>query len=427
MFIGNIVSILLNIATVKILTNRFSTNDFGIYSITMSFNTFPQLVLFAPISAAIFPFIKKHKEQNNYLGFQREIFDLFYFVVIILLAIIMMIAGLSVVIPFLRLNEIYLLLMALFFSSSISALTILDTFSLANSKIKQYVIFPIVNLFLKLLMIAVLFFVHLSPYSLILLFCLIQSFFFVFELHYLRKREIVTYRISLNISSIFNIKTEVKRNILKYSQNFVLWGAFAWLQTFLDKYLLQSYANSSTVAVYAVYYQYGFFPFTIFSSIISQYITPIYFDKYSAGIASILPFLKKLIVRTNIFLIACSFVLPVLAYYIAPFTIKILTSTDYLKFISDFPYIVLAGSFYCFSQIITVPLLGSDQVKKIKFPKIMSSVLAVIFFAILAPRYHLVGIMISLLISNAFYFITIMFANWQYYKQLKDLIYNEQQ
>lgn len=419
MFIGNIITVLLNIATVKVLTNKYDTSDFGVYSLSMAFNVFPQLVLFAPISASIFPFVQKHKNEKSYSLFQKQVFDLFYFVVLLLTFLIALFAIFNFYTGLYPFSTVYLLLLSLSFSTTISALTTLDTFSLANSNTKEYVVFPIINMFIKLLMLAVLFQVKISPYNLILLFCVFQFLFFFVELSYLRKKAIVDYMIRINFKDIFTINTEIKKEIIKYAQNFCLWGAFAWLQTFLDKFLLKDYTNSSAVAIYAVYYQYGFFPFTILSSVISQYITPIYFSKTGNDTAGMLVFLKKLLVNTLLFLFITCLILPILSYYIAPFFIRVLTTKEYLKFIQYFPIIVLAGCFYCYSQILTVPLLHSDLVKKIRFPKIASSVLAVILFALLAPKYNLLGILTALMVSNIFYFVVILIANLQFYRSIK--------
>ena len=85
LLIGNVLTILFNILSVKLLTNKYSTNDFGEYSLIISSASFFQLVLFAPISASIMPFINREKEMNRYSTFQQTIFSLFNTMVFALL------------------------------------------------------------------------------------------------------------------------------------------------------------------------------------------------------------------------------------------------------------------------------------------------------------------------------------------------------
>lgn len=418
MLLGNLLTIVINIATVKILTNKYSVFDFGTYSLIISFTTLPQLVLFAPIASAIFPFIKQRKEELKYEEFQKNLFELFFLVVIILVFIIFGLLAINLWLNFINNDIIYLVLVSLLFSATLSWLAMLDTFSLANFKIKEYTIFPIINLLLKLIVLGIIFNVKVQPSILILLFGILQFLFCVIEHKFLTKKKILTYVLKFNEIQLLKVSSSQKREILMYAKNFFIWGLFGWAQNFFDKWFLNQYTGSDSVGIYAVYYQYGFFPFTIFSSIISQYITPIYFSKLGDNRSSF-SFLKKLILYCIFFLIVFCIALVALAYWVAPYFIEIFTNKHYLVEIGLFPIIVLAGCFYGFGQIITVPLLNSDFVKRIRFPKIASSIAAVILFYMLVPKLGLLGILLSLCLSNLFYFISLFLININYLKKLK--------
>lgn len=415
MLVGNLTSVILNILIVKILTNKFSIAEFGIYSLIVAFSTFPQLVLFAPISAAIFPFINRKKENNLYNDFQKDMFNLFFLIGFVLLIILLMVTGLTIYGNGLSPELLAILASSFLFSVTLSWLTMLDTFSLANHKVKEFTVFPTVNLLSKFVALIGIMFckTHVVPAAVILVFCLIQTVLCGAEFFYLRRKKILDYKITFSFKEIVQIKTASKQEVLKYAQNFFLWGIFGWGQSFFDKWFLNYYNGSSSVAIYAVYYQYGFFPFTIFSSIISQYITPLFFSKISRN-EEALSFLKRLLNYCVLGLLIFSGVLIILAYYIAPFFIKIFTNARYLESIHLFPIIVLAGIFFGFGQIITVPLLNSDFVKKIRLPKISSAILSVTLFGLLVPRYGLTGILIALLLSNMVYFVSLLVINYNY-------------
>lgn len=418
MLAGNLLTILINVATVKLLTNKFSVGDFGIYSLVISFTVLPQLVLFAPIAASIFPFIKNRKDENRYDDFQKDLFDLFFLIVFGLLLILIIGYLFNQIFHLLPDGIIYLVFLSVLFSTTMSWLAMLDTFSLANFKIKAYTLFPIINLVLKLFGLFAVFRLTITPQSLILLFSLIQLLFCFVELYALKNNGTITCALKVKLADVFSINSASKKQIINYSKNFLIWGLFGWAQTFLDKWVLNHYNGSSTVGIYAVYYQYGFFPFTIFSSIISQYITPIFFSKIDNNQNSF-SFLRRLLIYSIFFLIVFCISMAVLAYYIAPFFIRIFTNAHYLEYIHLFPIIVLAGCFYGFGQIITVPLLNSDFVGRIRFPKIATAIIAVILFWILIPIFGFGGILYSLLLSNMFYFFSLLVINFSYLRNLK--------
>ena len=418
MLMGNLLTILINIAIVKILTNKFSTEDFGIYSLIISFAVLPQLVLFAPIAASIFPFIKKKKDENKYNCFQKDLFDLFFLIAACLFISLLIAFSINLFFQVIPNELIYLGLFSVLFSITFSWLTMLDTFSLANSRVKEYTLFPIINLIIKMIALLAIYKIDIIPQTLIVIFSVIHFTLCFIEFLYLKKNGTITHSIRLKLDEVFSIRSPAKKEIINYSKNFFLWGLFAWGQTFFDKWFLHHYIGSSTVAIYAVYYQYGFFPFAIFSSIISQYITPLYFSKNSHA-QDALDFLKKLLYYCAFFLVVFCTVMYVSAFYLSPFFIRIFTNVNYLEYINLFPIIVLAGCFYGFGQIITVPLLNSESVGRIRFPKITAAIMAMALFWILVPRFGLRGILYSLLISNIFYFTSLFFINWSHLKILR--------
>lgn len=418
---SNVVSILLTILTIKLLTNKFSTADFGDYSLIMAIAAFPQVVLFSPLSASIFPFFKKMNINDNYyLNFQKDIFDIFFLFILILFSLIILCFFLNQFFSFINLHFIFLFILSICFSASISSLTILDSFSLASSNVKEFTLFPIINLTLKLLLILIIFKIKMTPTILIWFFCAVHFILFIFQAQYLKNKNIITYIPKFKLRNVFTISTPIKSEIFIYGKNFFIWGLFTWAQSFFDKWFLNKYSTPRDVGVYAVYFQYGFFPFTVFSSIISQYITPIYYSKIDENEA-LYKFMKNFIFFLIFFLSLSILILPLISYYIAPPIIKTLTNSNYLLHIKHFPYIVLAGCFYCFGQIGALPLLNAKLVKQVRFPKIASSILAVLLFWYLVPNLGILGIILSLVIINIFYCAIIYIFNINYFLKLRPI------
>jgi len=419
MLIGTLISNILNIILVKVLTNRLSTEDFGTYSLIMAFTSFPQIILLAPLSAAIFPFFKKNDPVESITKLQNNIYELFIFINMILLVIPVMAWGTCLLFQISWSEYIQFFFLAVFFSGTVSILSIMDSISLANSKIKLFTLFPLFNLVLKILIALILFVYDAGPIRLIVYFSIGQFFFFLIEYAYLRRKKIILFSLSFPLKSVGNIWKNQKKEIIIYSSNLTLWGFFSWLQAFFDKWFLHQYFTSVEVGIYSVYFQYGFLPFVILSSVVSQYITPKYYANkvdYQSCMNFMQRLFKYLYITFPILLLGA----PVIAYFLSPMLIELLTNSSYLKYIAVFPWIVSAGTFYFYGQIFAVPLMSKELVGRIRMPKIVSSLFAVLLFGILTPKYGVRGVVFSLLIANIFFLIIILKKNRNYMLKLSE-------
>lgn len=415
MFIGTFSSNVLNIILLKFLTNKFPPNDFGTYSLVMALSAFPQVILFTPLSAAILPFFKKLVSSNQ-RDLLHQIFELFIFINIIFLLLIPIPIGLSHFTELLSMKQIHYLIIALIFSSTVTALTILDSFSLANNKINEFIWFPVGNIVIKIVFLIILIHIPFNPIQIILIFSLGQILLFLIQFYWFKKKKIIKTPLQIKFTNLIEFNS-YKKEILLYSSNLTLWGIFAWLQTFCDKWILNTYSSPKEVGIYAIYFQYGVVPFTILSSIFSQYITPKYFS-YLGNHSQTLIFMKKLFKLILITFLPMIIIAPLMAHYLGPYFIELLTSSLYLESIELFIYPVIAGVFFFYGQILAVPLMNEKLIKKVRVPKILSSILSVLLFLIFIPRLGILGVFISLISTNIFYFMLIALSNITYFREL---------
>src|SRR5262249_38120047 len=71
--------------------------------------------------------------------------------------------------------------------------------------------------------------------------------------------------------------------LLDYGKYFMLWGAFTWLQLASDRWAVKLYLNDATVGLFAVAYQIASVPAVIVAGCLSQFITPIVFQRARSG------------------------------------------------------------------------------------------------------------------------------------------------
>lgn len=407
---GSLLSTFVNVIITKLLTNKLSLNDYGIYTLIMSITSFPLVVLFAPLFASIFPFYNKYKhDEDQAQKFQDNIFEIFLFLNISLFLVIIIFWIFNFYFNFVSNDVFYSVFVAFFFTLGMSALTLLDNFSLAQAAYKEFSFFTVFNLVSKALLIYLLYNISIKAIVLVEIFSVFHFIYFIFEYFVLLKKNIIR-KIKIKFNKLTSFKSEIKIEILNYSKNFFYWGFFAWTQNFFDKWILKFNTSKEDVAIFSVYYQYGFFPFTVLSSVIVQYLTPKYFSKNNLK-GEMAVFLKNFIHINLIGVFVFLLVLPVTSFFIAGPILEILTNSNYLIYINQFPLMVISGCFFCMAQILNLTVMKEELISQARLPKIVLPILSVILYWILIPLFQIKGLFISLVVVNFLYFISMLIIN----------------
>ena len=261
----------------------------------------------------------------------------------------------------------------------------------------------------KALLIYLLYNVSIKAIVLVEIFSVFHFIYFIFEYFVLLKKNIIR-KIKIKFNKLTSFKSEIKIEILNYSKNFFYWGFFAWTQNFFDKWILKFNTSKEDVAIFSVYYQYGFFPFTVLSSVIVQYLTPKYFSKNNLK-GEMAVFLKNFIHINLIGVFVFLLVLPVTSFFIAGPILEILTNSNYLIYINQFPLMVISGCFFCMAQILNLTVMKEELISQARLPKIVLPILSVILYWILIPLFQIKGLFISLVVVNFLYFISMLIIN----------------
>ena len=71
----------------------------------------------------------------------------------------------------------------------------------------------------------------------------------------------------------------LKDEILKYSRYTSYWGIFTWVYLSSDKWLIEYFFGGEEVAAFVVLLQLGYYPMSLISGILNQFLAPIFFEK----------------------------------------------------------------------------------------------------------------------------------------------------
>ena len=209
------------------------------------------------------------------------------------------------------------------------------------------------------------------------------------------------------------IATDSGRNwteeIWAFSWPSITWGIFVWAQMSSDRWALGIFSTMHDVGKYAVLYQLGYYPISIVTGMVMQFLAPIFYQRagdasdsqrianvnrlswYLAGLTigvTGVAFLTVLSLHTQIFRI---------------FVAKEYASVSYLL-----PWILLSGGIFTAGQTFELKLMSHKKTNAMIVVKIITAMLGVIFNFIGAYLYGIVGIVFASILYSAVYFLWIL-------------------
>lgn len=225
----------------------------------------------------------------------------------------------------------------------------------------------------------------------------------------------------ITISQLFFIKKlpslsqEVKRSeasedwgrsMLLFSKPFLIWGLFGWMQQSSSRWALGLFSTNENVGFFSVLFQLGYTPMVMISSLGLTFITPVLFARVGNAKDGIR---VKSLIQTVFILILISVVLLCIAVCIAVFFhedifalaagAKYKTQSHYL------PYVVFAGGLFAISQVIATIPTSLNVPSKLLTASIGSSLVGIIGAFTGAYIYSFEGVVFSLIIHSASYFL----------------------
>lgn len=155
---------------------------------------------------------------------------------------------------------------------------------------------------------------------------------------------------------------KIVKQMLTYGVPFVLWSPFSWSIAYLDRYVLQALAGPSEVGVYAAAYQVAQFPFTFGTALLSQFITPIAFQRAGESNDPIRLRSAESLVRVAALFFAAVGTVIVLAYALAgPAVMLSLTRGDYVASRAVLVTLAASALFAGLSQLAAVAILVHNR------------------------------------------------------------------
>jgi O-antigen/teichoic acid export membrane protein len=401
---GQAISILASIFGIRLLTQALNPHQYGELSLALTITMLSQQLFFGPYGGAFARYYASSKEKNELAAFFIAVNRIGYRSGFITL-LIGLIVCLAIIV--FKLNTYLSLAIFIIIFALISGWnTILDQLQNAarhrvivawhqaiGQLLKYLFAFGICTLLISSSSNAMI--GYALSASLILL---SQSFFYFTKLN--RHDENAQKDIGVQQSSKI-----WSRYFSSYASPFILWGLFTWIQMSSDRWALEFFSSTNDVGFYTVLYQLGYYPITLLTSVVLQFITPILFERIGDGSdINRLNKTQKITRSLTMISLVLTFLISFLLYFTHSPIIKLLSTANYWHISSYLPYMVLSGGLFATGQISALVLLNSQKPHALLMPKIATAMIGTALNFFCAYFAGLKGVVISNIVFSVIYF-----------------------
>ncbi|MGV1012113.1 MAG: lipopolysaccharide biosynthesis protein [Flavobacterium sp.] len=401
--LGNTISILGILIMLKLFTKQLDQVEYGIYYLSLTVSIFINQIFFGPLGNGVSRFLLIAESENDLNSFLYASY-LITKKIIYLLTILFLV---SLVVLLYKYQLKYLALLFLTYISSILIGFTTIIFSLQNIKRERKLVakFQIFDAIIKLVLIYILFeFFDKSANTVALGIAISSLIVFIMQLFQLKRNMSFIY-----FDSIESDLSKWNKKIFFYSYPFAIWGIFTWAQISSDRWFLELFSDSKSIAMYAVLFQIGYYPLTILMGYIVQIVTPILFTRAGDGLnKNMLKASTVLNFKVATISIICSVIGLIFISFFHNYFIVIFTSPKYYSISHFLPYMVFSGGLFATSQILSLDFLSQLNVNKLMFIKISTSLIGLILSYFLIKKLGLKGAIFSNLLFSGVYLIVIL-------------------
>ncbi len=179
-----------------------------------------------------------------------------------------------------------------------------------------------------------------------------------------------------------------QRRIRQFAWPFAVFGLFTWAQLASSRWSLEAFADTADVGYFAVLFQLGFYPMSILTAMVVQYLAPIFYQK--AGDASDpvrTDRVQALGGRLTAAAIVLTCVATLLAFLLHDWVFRLLVAAEYRSVSHLLPWLVLAGGVVASAQTVELNLMSMLETGKMMGAKIVTAAAGVVL-NILGARYY---------------------------------------
>ncbi len=375
---GQVLGALGGLVGIRLITQVMTPSSYGELTLGMTFVLLVQQLIMGPIANGLARFFPVAQEKGSLKGYFRSARFLLIKASGITL-ILFFVVSLGLIITGNK-NWIGLLSLTLLFALISSYNNILDS---VQNAARQRVIVALhqgVGQWLRFLIAVglIVSFESSSNYAM-LGFLISAILIFISQLYFLNQKLVPAFG---NVS-VEDDKTNGnywEHQLVHFALPFSTWGIFTWAQMSSDRWALQAFGSTTTVGLYSVLYQLGYYPITFITGVFIQFISPILYKRVGDALENQRVESAQRITNYLTYLsLVFVCILTIIAWTFRDLIFKILVAPDYQRISGLLPWLVLSGGLFASGQISAMTALNNNRPKILLKPKIVTSAMGVVF------------------------------------------------
>ena len=208
-------------------------------------------------------------------------------------------------------------------------------------------------------------------------------------------------------------KKKWTKKIWKFTWPITIFGTFTAIQLLSDKWSLQLFDSPSEVGLYAVVFQLGYFPLQALNGLVSQFLTPILYQRYEVAQSDSA---IKEVEKINQILANVTLFIAVIIFFIAMTfhedIFSLLTFNVYYPASQYLPWMLLSSGFFAAGQTLSLNLMASMKTKYLMYAKICTAIIAVILNVAGAYYYGLRGVVFASVTFSMLFYLSIALSKF---------------
>jgi len=197
-----------------------------------------------------------------------------------------------------------------------------------------------------------------------------------------------------------------REKIWKYSWPFSIFGMFTWAQQASDRWVLELFATTQEVGLYAVLFQLGYYPMSMVTGMAMQFLAPIFYQR--AGDASDNrrnANVNKLSWCLTWLALGATGVAFLVTFLYHTQIFRVLVAKEYASVSHLLPWMLLASGVFAAGQTIALDLMSQMKTQTMMAAKIVTALLGVVLNFAGAYWYGITGIVIAGILFSVSYFL----------------------
>ncbi len=397
LILGQIISLIFGFFVIKLIT-KIGSLQFGVYSLILTISALISAIFVGPSEQGFVRYFFSFKGIDN----KKRILNVIYLFSIVIFALVLII---TIIAFFFKVPiNTNLIIVGTFIYLFTYSNFFISLFNLVKKRKLNTLIIILEKIFLTIILYVLNKYKLLEITTVLLSFCI--SILIGLALRISSFNKIFEYNFFSDIKSIGQREYIIYKYVFIFSIPLIVWGFAGWLSGNGDRWIIAHFTNLKTVGIYSLMMALSSYLIATPIGVVGQYFQPIIFENINSNIKIAQKYINE-------FLITCLAIIifgTLFALFFGKITISFIATT-FNEFWYFLPLFTISVGLFQIAQAYTIFGIIHEKPGIYLIPKILLGVVSSLFNIIGIYYFQIMGLAISLIISNLIYLFLILIAN----------------